>query len=91
MATALSDILRKLGHHQENLQLLSQVTSEAGARGGATWAWLRLGVHHLAVDQPGLAVVSLQAALRYDSTLHIYLQLQYLTYLPFRPDTLNIN
>ena len=68
VATALSDILRKLGHHQENLQLLSQVTSEAGARGGATWAWLRLGVHHLAVDQPGLAVVSLQAALRYDST-----------------------
>ena len=63
-AISLSDILRRLGKHQENLSLLSQVTKEAGARGGCTWAWLRLGVHHLTSDQPGLAVTSLQSALR---------------------------
>ena len=63
-AISLSDILRRVGRHQENLSLLSRVTREAGGRGGCTWAWLRLGVHHLATDQPGLAVTSLQSALR---------------------------
>ena len=66
-AIALSDILRAQGRHQDNLQLLSRVTREAGTRGGAAWAWLRLGVHHLAAEQPGLAVTALQNALRSDS------------------------
>ena len=63
-ATALSDILRRQGRHQENLQLLTQVVR--GVRGGATWAWLRLGVHYLSVEEPGPAVTSLQSALRSD-------------------------
>ena len=47
-AISLSDILCRLGKHQENLSLLSK---EAEARGGCTWAWLRQGVHHMTTDQ----------------------------------------
>ena len=63
-ATSLSDILRGQGRHEDNLALLSRVTQEAGTRGGAAWAWLRLGVHHLAVDEPARGVTALQNALR---------------------------
>ena len=63
-ATSLSDILRGQGRHEDNLSLLSRVTQEAGTRGGAAWAWLRLGVHHLAVDEPARGVTALQNALR---------------------------
>ena len=63
-ATSLSDILRGQGRHEDNLALLTRVTQEAGTRGGAVWAWLRLGVHHLAVDEPARGVTALQNALR---------------------------
>ena len=63
-ATSLSDILRGQGRHEDNLALLTRVTQEAGTRGGAAWAWLRLGVHHLAVDEPARGVTALQNALR---------------------------
>jgi len=64
----LSDIYRQTGKLQENLSFLSEVTGRSmAASGRCTWAWLRLGVHHLAADQPTQAVQAFQAALRGDS------------------------
>eukprot|EP00092_Neocalanus_flemingeri_P033930 GFUD01036895.1.p1 GENE.GFUD01036895.1~~GFUD01036895.1.p1 ORF type:complete len:1307 (+),score=422.74 GFUD01036895.1:54-3974(+) len=66
---ALSDIYRTTGCHDENLALLTSVTGGVSASSGVTgWAWLRLGVHYLAVDQPAQAVTALQSALRGDSS-----------------------
>jgi len=65
---ALSDIYRTTGRHDENLALLSSVTRGVSASSGvACWAWLRLGVHYLAVDEAASAVTALQSALRGDS------------------------
>lgn len=50
-------------HLQEaNLQLLERVTREGGRSGGG-WAWLRLGLHYLATQQPQEATYALQCAL----------------------------
>jgi len=66
---ALSDIYRTTGRHNENLALLTSVTGGVSASSGvAGWAWLRLGVHYLAVDQAANAVTALQSALRGDSS-----------------------
>jgi len=65
----LSDIYRETGLLQENLDFLTSVTKKSLASSGkSTWAWLRLGVHYLATDQPTLAVSALQSALRGDSS-----------------------
>ena len=66
---SLSDIYRTTGKHEENLALLTSVTRGVSASSGvASWAWLRLGVHYLAVDDPASAVTALQSALRGDSS-----------------------
>ncbi|KAK4289500.1 hypothetical protein Pmani_037531, partial [Petrolisthes manimaculis] len=62
VGAALSDLYRVLGKHEANLQLLERVTREGGRSGGG-WAWLRLGLHHLATHQPQEATYALQCAL----------------------------
>jgi len=65
---ALSDVYRKQGKLNQNLALLTEVTSKVSASSGrARWAWLRLGVHYLSTDQPTQAVLALQSCLRGDS------------------------
>ncbi|XP_074648800.1 tetratricopeptide repeat protein 37-like [Tubulanus polymorphus] len=62
---ALVDILIELGEEDKTVDILESVTSKASA-GCAKWAWLRLGLHQLQVDDPSSALASLQCALRSD-------------------------
>ena len=59
---------------QDNLNFLTGITGRSTAASGkCTWAWLRLGVHYLAADEPSLAVQALQSALRGYMYLYVYL------------------
>ena len=61
---------------QANLNFLTGITGRSTAASGkCTWAWLRLGVHYLAADEPSLAVQALQSALR--GFIYFYVFLDY--------------
>lgn len=59
---ALSDMYRILGEHDANIRLLRRVTSEAG-RASCAWAWLRLGLHHLALHEYDKAIQAFHCTL----------------------------
>ncbi|XP_069945055.1 superkiller complex protein 3 [Cherax quadricarinatus] len=60
---ALSDIYRILGKYEANIHLLHRVTSEGG-RSSCGWAWLRLGLHHLALHGYDQAIQAFQCTLK---------------------------
>ena len=47
---------------EANIQLLQRVTREGG-RASCGWAWLRLGLHHLALQNHHPAIQAFQCAL----------------------------
>lgn len=61
---SLSDVFHILGMEAENLKLLTAATQVNGAR----WAWLKLGLHYLTVNNPVEAVNSLRVAVRLDAS-----------------------
>ncbi|XP_076315267.1 tetratricopeptide repeat protein 37 [Tachypleus tridentatus] len=67
VGAALSDILFECGETDLNLKLLKKITSTAPV-GSAKWAWLRLGLHQLRVGETMTSVLSLQNALKADSS-----------------------
>lgn len=62
VGAALSDLYRVLGKYEANIQLLHRVTREGG-RASCGWAWLRLGLHHLAFHNHDPAIQAFQCAL----------------------------
>ncbi|KAG0717698.1 Tetratricopeptide repeat protein 37 [Chionoecetes opilio] len=62
VGAALSDLYRVLGQYEANIQLLHRVTREGG-RASCGWAWLRLGLHHLALRSHEPAIQAFQCAL----------------------------
>ncbi|XP_013777093.1 tetratricopeptide repeat protein 37-like [Limulus polyphemus] len=67
VGAAFSDILFECGETDLNLKLLKKITSTAPV-GSAKWAWLRLGLHQLRVGETMASVLSLQNALKADSS-----------------------
>ncbi|CAG5130134.1 unnamed protein product, partial [Candidula unifasciata] len=69
---ALVDILVELDEEANSLKILETVTNQAAA-GSAKWAWLRLGLYQIKHENPTMAIMSLQSALRADPTdCHIW-------------------
>ncbi|KAK6188238.1 hypothetical protein SNE40_004461 [Patella caerulea] len=64
---ALCDIMTSIGEQDAAYNLLLKVTNEASA-GSAKWAWLRLGLCQIKLDNAVAAISSFQSALRADTT-----------------------
>ncbi|XP_052248166.1 tetratricopeptide repeat protein 37-like isoform X1 [Dreissena polymorpha] len=68
----LCDFLTEIGEDEKCHQILLQFTSSCPP-GRGKWAWLRLGLHQMKHDDPSVAIVSLQSALRADSKdVHVW-------------------
>ncbi|XP_077514565.1 tetratricopeptide repeat protein 37 isoform X2 [Amblyomma americanum] len=61
----LSDALCDLGQHEQNVKFLEAITNQLPVK-RAKWAWLRLGLQQMRLDNAADAVQSLQNALRAD-------------------------
>ncbi|XP_055956179.1 tetratricopeptide repeat protein 37-like [Patella vulgata] len=64
---AVCDIMTSIGEQDAAYDLLLKVTNEASA-GSAKWAWLRLGLCQIKLDNAVAAISSFQSALRADTT-----------------------
>ncbi|XP_045595970.2 superkiller complex protein 3 [Procambarus clarkii] len=63
IGASLSDMYRVLGKYEANIHLLHRITSEGG-RASCGWAWLRLGLHHLALHNYDQSIQAFQCTLK---------------------------
>ncbi|TRY80081.1 hypothetical protein TCAL_09328 [Tigriopus californicus] len=64
---ALSDIYREQGLDESNLEFLTSVT-KGSTPSRNQWAFLRLGILFLSLDDPTNAILNLQSTIRHDPT-----------------------
>jgi len=58
------NMVKYIFSQKENMELLTNASQLAGSR----WAWLRLGLYYLSIDDPVQAVGTLRVAVRLDTS-----------------------